>query len=115
MYHYPSPPSGWSAYDGYTPPSPHYSSYYGPPPPSASASASAQAAQAAAAAAAAAFATGSPHATPRSKKHAYRASFSAGYSQQTPPQNYQYSWQPPYDRPEYFSTPRKQQQPHHDH
>ncbi|KAG5207113.1 Vegetative cell wall protein gp1 [Trichophyton interdigitale] len=116
MYHYPSPPSGWSAYDGYTPPSPHYSSYYGPPPPSASASASAQAAQAAAAAAAAAFATGSPHATPRSKKHAYRASFSAGYSQQTPQQNYQYSWQPPYDRPEYFSTPRKQQQqPHHDH
>ncbi|EFQ97055.1 hypothetical protein MGYG_00098 [Nannizzia gypsea CBS 118893] len=51
----------------------------------------------------------------RSKKHAYRASFSAGYSgQQQPQQNYQYSWQPPYDRPEYFSTPRKQQA-HHDH
>ncbi|KAK2826877.1 hypothetical protein FQN49_007365 [Arthroderma sp. PD_2] len=138
MYHYPSPPSGWSAYDGYTPPSPHYSSYYGPPPPTASASASASAAAAAAAAAAAFAASGSsPHATPRSKKHAYRASFSgtkegagwhhhghhghqpsAAYGQHGQ-QHYQYSWQPQssqphpqgpphFDRPEYFSTPRKQ-------
>ncbi|KAF3490818.1 uncharacterized protein GIQ15_00335 [Arthroderma uncinatum] len=124
MYHYPSPPSGWSTYDGYTPPSPHYSSYYGPPP-AASASASASAA--------AAFA-GSPHATPRTKKHAYRASFSgtkegAGWHQPSPAyghhgQHYQYSWQPQspsqahpqaYDRPEYFSTPRKHEHVSHEH
>lgn len=89
MYHYSSPPPGWSGpYDyGHSPSAAHYAYY------------STQ--------------YTSPHTSPRTKRHAYRASFSGTKEggPYFPTAGGQPSWQGYYESvPEYVATPRK-----HDH
>ncbi|TPX23157.1 hypothetical protein DIZ76_012482 [Coccidioides immitis] len=88
MYHYSSPPPGWSAAYDYlhSPSAPHYTYYNAP--------------------------YSSPHASPRSaKRHAYRASYS-GTKDGGPyysTSGGQYPWHGYYESvPEYAATPRKQ-------
>lgn len=84
MYHYSSPPGGWSATYDYVPQHfPYYTAHYAPP----------------------------PQTPPRPKRHAYRASYSAAKDgapwYPSPPPGYQ-AWQNYYEGvPDYASPPRK--------